>query len=94
MVITYRSNGYNQVIMVTDMIDHQSILQMTQKHHRTTYLSYIDKQGYPVIKAMLPSYKMEGLEMFYLTTDTSSNQVKSYHSQPIGSLYFIDQHFC
>ena len=57
------------------------------------HLSSIDGQGFPNIKAMLPPRKREGIEVFYLTTNTSSMRVEQFLKNPKASLYFYDKRF-
>lgn len=56
-------------------------------------LSYLDKDGYPVSRAMLPPREREGIRTFWFTTNTSSNKVACFRKNPQASIYFADQRF-
>lgn len=58
-----------------------------------TQICYLDKEGYPVTRAMLAPRKREGIKTFWFTTNTSSNKVKCYKENPLGSIYFVDKRF-
>lgn len=68
---------------IRKMIDKQKIV----------YISAIDATGFPTTKAMLAPRVMEGIRVFYLTTNTSSKHVDYYRKKPQASLYFCDQRF-
>jgi general stress protein 26 len=65
---------------IGNLIDKQSV----------AYISSIDQEGFPTIKAMLPPRKREGIKIFYFTTNTSSMRVKQYRNNPKASIYFCD----
>lgn len=52
------------------------------------FISYIDNDNYPNIKAMLKPRKRIGLKEFYFSTNTSSNKVKQYQNNSNASIYF------
>lgn len=56
-------------------------------------LSYVDSEGYPVSRAMLPPREREGIRTFWFTTNTSSNKVACFRKNPQASIYFVDQRF-
>lgn len=56
-------------------------------------VNYIDDEGYPISKAMLPPREREGIKTFWFTTNTSSNKVKFYRENPKASIYFVDKRF-
>ncbi len=60
---------------------------------KTCYIGYIDGSGFPVTKAMLKPREREGIKTFYLSTNTSSDKVKCFKSNPKASLYFVDNRF-
>ena len=62
-------------------------------HAKTSIVNYLDEEGYPVSRAMLPPREREGLSIFWFTTNTSSNKVKCYRKNPQASIYFVDQRF-
>ncbi len=59
----------------------------------TTYMSYVNDDGYPLTKAMLAPREREGIRTFWFTTNTSSNKVKLYRENPKASIYFVDRRF-
>lgn len=59
----------------------------------TVYLSYEDGEGFPVTKAMLAPREREGIRVFWLTTNTSSNKVRCLRENPKAGLYFVDRRF-
>ena len=56
-----------------------------------SFISSIDDDGYPNMKAMLSPCKCEGLKIFYYHTNTSSMRVAQYRKNPKASLYFCDE---
>ena len=65
------------------LIDRSSIAQ----------LCYIDKDGFPVTRAMLKPRERNGLREFFFTTNTSSGKVKALRNNPKASIYFVDRRF-
>ena len=57
----------------------------------TAYLSYLDGEGYPVVKAMLMPREREGVRVFYFSTNTSSNKVARFRENPKASVYYSDR---
>ncbi|RGZ01585.1 pyridoxamine 5'-phosphate oxidase family protein [Clostridium sp. AM58-1XD] len=57
------------------------------------FISSIDGDGYPNMKAMLPPRKREGIKVFYFTTNISSMRVAQYRENPKASIYFCDRRF-
>ena len=55
---------------------------------KVAFIASIDDEGFPNMKAMLPARKMEGLKVFYFSTNTSSIRVKQYRNNPKASIYF------
>ena len=60
---------------------------------KTAFISSVDEEGYPNIKAMLPPREREGIRVFYFTTNTSSMRVGQYRNNPKACLYFCDKRF-
>jgi general stress protein 26 len=60
---------------------------------KLTIMSYIDSDGFPVSKAMLAPREREGIRVFWFSTNTSSNKVKSFRENPKASIYFVDKRF-
>lgn len=66
---------------IEDFIDKQDV----------SFISSIDEEGYPNIKAMLKPRKRNGLKEFYFTTNTSSIRVKQYMNNENASIYFYNK---
>lgn len=58
-----------------------------------TILSYIDSDGYPVSRAMLPPREYDGIKRFWFTTNTSSNKITAFRKNAKSSIYFVDKRF-
>ena len=56
-------------------------------------LCYVDKDGFPVTRAMLKPRERNGLREFYFTTNTSSEKVNALRNNPKTSIYFVDRRF-
>ena len=56
-------------------------------------LCYIDRDGFPVTRAMLKPRERHGLREFYFTTNTSSAKVRALRKRPQVSIYFVDRRF-
>lgn len=59
----------------------------------TAFISSVDFDGYPNMKAMLAPRIREGIKVFYFTTNTSSMRVRQYRENPKASIYFCDKRF-
>ncbi len=57
------------------------------------FISSVDAEGFPNLKAMLPPREREGIKQFYFTTNTSSMRVGQYRENPKASIYFCDRRF-
>ncbi len=68
---------------VGKMIDHAS----------TSFIAYIDEEGYPITKAMLKPRKRNGVREIWFSTNTSSNKVKCFRKNNKACIYFIDKRF-
>jgi len=68
---------------IGNLIDKQSV----------AFISSVDGDGYPNIKAMLPPRMREGIKTFYFTTNTSSMRVAQYRENPMACIYFYDKRF-
>ncbi len=55
---------------------------------KVSFISSIDNENYPNVKAMLKPRKRKGLKEFYFSTNTSSMRVKQYQKNSNASLYF------
>lgn len=65
------------------LIDKQSV----------SFISSVDKNGFPNTKAMLSPRKRVGIKFFYFSTNTSSMRVSQYRSNPKACIYFCDKRF-
>lgn len=59
----------------------------------TSFISYIDDDGFPVTKAMLKPRERNGIREIWFSTNTSSNKVKRFKENGKASVYFIDRRF-
>ena len=59
----------------------------------TSYIAYMDSEGYPVTKAMLKPRERNGIKTIWFSTNTSSNKVKCFKKNNKASVYFIDKRF-
>ncbi|WP_196802944.1 pyridoxamine 5'-phosphate oxidase family protein [Candidatus Stoquefichus massiliensis] len=58
-----------------------------------TVISSLDENCFPISKAMLSPRKREGIQVFYLTTNTSSLKVQNFKRDSRATLYFVDKRF-
>ncbi len=58
-----------------------------------SFISSVDEDGFPNMKAMLPPRKRENISTFYFTTNTSSMRVAHYRKNPNACIYFFDKRF-
>ena len=56
-------------------------------------ICYMDKDGFPVTRAMLAPRERHGIREFYFTTNTSSEKVSALRRNPKASIYFVDRRF-
>ena len=70
----------------------QTIGKLVDKSN-TAFISYVDKEGFPVTKAMLKPRERQGIKVFWFSTNTSSNKVKFFRDNPKASIYFMDRRF-
>ena len=59
----------------------------------TSFISYVDEDGYPITKAMLRPRKRSGIKEIWFSTNTSSNKVKYFRKNNKASLYFMDKRY-
>ena len=57
------------------------------KSRKVAFISSIDKNGFPVMRAMLRPRKIEG-DTIWFSTNTSSNKVAEITSNPKSCVYF------
>jgi len=68
---------------IGNLIDKQSV----------SFISSVDKDGYPNTKAMLAPVKREGIKTFYWHTNSPSLRIKQYRKNPKACIYFCDRRF-
>ena len=56
---------------------------------KVSFISSIDNENYPNMKAMLKPRKRNGLKRILFSTNTSSMRVKQYQNNPNASIYFL-----
>lgn len=59
----------------------------------TAYISSVDEDGFPNMKAMLAPRIRDGITTFYFTTNTSSQKVAQFRENPKACIYFCDKRF-
>ena len=59
----------------------------------TSFIAYVDEEGFPITKAMLKPREREGINTIWFSTNTSSNKVKCFRKNNKASVYFIDKRF-
>jgi general stress protein 26 len=70
----------------------QTIGNLIDKQN-VSFISSVDDDGFPNMKAMLPTRKREGIRVFYFSTNTSSVRVAQYRANPKACIYFCDRRF-
>ncbi len=60
---------------------------------KTSYIAYVDADGFPITKAMLQPREREGIKTFWFSTNTSSNKVQCFRQNNKASIYFVDRRF-
>ena len=58
------------------------------KKQKVSFICSVDSDNYPNVKAMLKPRKINGLNEFYFSTNTSSMRVKQYLDNPNACIYF------
>ena len=59
----------------------------------TSFVSYVDEDGYPITKAMLKPRKRNGIREIWFSTNTSSDKVRYFRKNNKASIYFIDKRY-
>ncbi len=59
----------------------------------TAYISSVDDEGFPNIKAMYSPRKREGIREFYFSTNTSALRTRQFMMNPKACIYFCDKRF-
>lgn len=75
------------------MRDKEKTIHNLIDKQRTVMIGSIDEAGFPNIKAMLKPRKVEGIQTFYFTTNTSSKRVEHYHNDQKACIYAYDQRY-
>ena len=60
---------------------------------KTAYLGSLDADGFPSIKAMMAPRKRVGVNVFYFSTNTSSQHVAQFRADGRACLYFSNTLF-
>ena len=55
---------------------------------KVSFITSIDSDNFPNVKAMLKPRKHNGLREFWFSTNTSSMRVRQYQANPNASIYF------
>jgi general stress protein 26 len=58
---------------------------------KVSFITSVDEDGFPNMKAMLAPRKREGLKTFWFSTNTSSLRVAQYRKNPKASIYFYEK---
>ena len=59
----------------------------------TSFIAYVDNDGFPITKAMLKPRARNGIKELWFSTNTSSNKVSCFRENSKASVYFIDKRF-
>ena len=59
----------------------------------TSFVSYVDEDGYPITKAMLKPRKRNGIKEIWFSTNTSSDKVRYFRKNNKASVYFFDKRY-
>ena len=71
----------------------QKTVKLMAEKQKVCYISYIDENGFPQIRAMLKPREIDGANVFYFSTNTSSKKVSCFLKNPNASIYFVDKRF-
>ena len=75
------------------MRDAEKTVGLIADKQKIAYISSIDEEGFPTIRAMLRPNKREGIKTFYFSTNTSSAKINQYIAEPKSCIYFCDHRF-
>lgn len=70
-----------------NIMDNDKIARFIKKQ-KVAFICSVDEDGFPNVKAMLRPRKIDGLQQFYFSTNTSSMRVKQYLNNPNACIYF------
>ena len=68
-------------------MDINKIAEFIRKQ-KVAFICSVDEAGFPNVKAMLKPRKIDGINRFYFSTNTSSMRVKQYLNNPNACIYF------
>lgn len=68
----------------------QNIINLVDRQE-VCFLSFIDENGFPSTRTMLNPRKRQGINEFYLSTNTKSKKVQALLANPKAGLYFYDR---
>lgn len=68
-------------------MDNNKIAKFIKKQ-KVAFIGSVDGSGFPNVKAMLKSRKIDGLRQFYFSTNASSMRVSQYRNHPNACIYF------
>ena len=71
------------------MRNRQHIIEFIQKQ-KTSFISSVDEDGFPNIKAIFAPRKIDG-NFYYFTTNTSSMRSQQFMNNPKASIYFYNR---
>ena len=71
----------------------QKTVNLMASKQKVCYISYIDENGFPQIRAMLSPREIDDASVFYFSTNTSSKKVSCFLKNPNASIYFVDKRF-
>jgi len=75
------------------MKDAQKTVGLMADKQKVCYISYVDENDFPQTRAMLKPRERDGINVFYFSTNTSSNKVKCFRNNSKASVYFVDKRF-
>jgi general stress protein 26 len=65
-----------------------NIIENFIRKQKVAFICSVDEEGFPNVKAMLKPRKIDGMQRFYFSTNTSSMRVKQYRNNPNACIYF------
>ena len=66
-----------------------NIIESFIRKQKVAFICSVDEEGFPNVKAMLKPRKIDGVQHFYFSTNTSSMRVKQYRNNPMPAYTFI-----
>ena len=65
-----------------------NIIENFIRKQKVAFICSVDEEGFPNVKAMLKPRKIDGMQRFYFSINTSSMRVKQYRNNPNACIYF------